>query len=269
MSARTKRRLARTLGVVGSVGALTTLIAGLTLARLSSSQSSGANTFTTGTVTLTKNATTTCNVGPMSPGDSTAGWTTKNSTGNNATDTNAANTSNDNATLVTCSLTYTYAGTSAAYLALDISLAGSTAGEPTAQTAYGGSTATPANGLFDGTTNGLQLLVQDTSGAPTLFVNGTSYTPQGGGSTSLTANAGTSGGVTNLLMNTAPVTSVSNKLIKVDYFLPNTSSSDNYEGAATTITLTVHAVQAGNNSLPPGCTVVGQTCPAQGNFNWS
>ena len=62
-------------GVVG-VGAVASLAMGASFALFSSNVTGAANTFSAGTVTLAANsdASTTCNVGPMSPGDSSTGY---------------------------------------------------------------------------------------------------------------------------------------------------------------------------------------------------
>ena len=342
-----RRRVARAGAVVAGVTALACAATGFSLARLSSqvTQSGGPNRFTGGTVTLTTSASVTCNLTAVAPGDSSAGWFTKNATGSN----------NSGGSDVQCTLPYTYSGTSAAYLGLDLTL-GATAGTP--QTPYsttvatgpaltlsavgaaaganvavstssdsgfiashpvtitvngvsativsggttdangglsgavvtvpaslaagaysiavsdGTTTATSAPtfvvtaaGLFDGTANGLQLLIQDSAG-PTTFINGITYTTQANVSTAMT----TSSSVQDLLLNTTATASRSGT-ITVDYYLPNAGTANNaYQAAATTVTLTIHAVQAANQTAPGSLStpcVVGRQCLTQTGFGWS
>ena len=95
--------------------------------------------------------------------------------------------------------------------------------------------------LYDGTANGLQLAIAD------------------GGSHSYT----TSGAIhTNsqsdpmyVATDSAGTTSHS---FTVDWFLPNSATANSYQGLTSTITLTVEAVQTGNNAGT--CATVGSQC---------
>jgi hypothetical protein len=75
-------------------------------------------------------------------------------------------------------------------------------------------------------------------------------------------------GTTDLLVNESTFTSSSSSVtFYLDYYLPVTSSTG-YQGATSTFTLTVHAVQAANNPAT-GCWT-GQQCPTvSGGFQWN
>jgi predicted ribosomally synthesized peptide with SipW-like signal peptide len=197
-----KRRLALGAAAVTAVGAVAALVAGFTFGLFSATESSGANTFTAGTVS----------VGTGSPAS------------------------------VTCTYNVKYTGSANAWLAVDVAVSN-------------GSTA-----LYDGTANGLQLYLKD--GAPTTYLNGTSYTQQGGGSAALPV-----GTTSNLLVSTTAATTGTAVNFSLDYLLPS-SAGNSYQGGSATVTLTFHAVQSGNNALPGTCAA-GQQCNAGGSFAWS
>ena len=115
------------------------------------------------------------------------------------------------------------------------------------------------SGLFDGTANGLQLLVTDT--ASTNFVNSTTYQSQAGTPVSLSSASS----VTDLLISRTASTNGGTDTVTVNYKLP-TSASNAYNSASSTIVLVIHAVQANNNALPAGCAA-GNVCSS--GFNWS
>jgi hypothetical protein len=226
-------------GLVTSIGAAATLLAGATFGFFSSAGvSSGNNQFTAGKVVvgLDSNGTqVTCTIGPMSPGDS------------QASGTNAA-----------CRYDIKYTGNVNAFLALDLSITGA-AGTPT--TPYGASAPSAAQGLYDGSANGLQFTIGDGTNT---YLSGVHYNNQAGGPTVLTPTSGAAS-VTDLLMNTTPVTANATRSLTVNYNLP-TTAGNGYNLATSTIVLTVHAVQADNNPLPVGCAV-GAVCSA--GMNWS
>jgi hypothetical protein len=135
-----------------------------------------------------------------------------------------------------------YTGSASAYLAVDVAVSN-------------GSTA-----LYDTTANGLQFYLKD--GSSTSYVNGTSFTQQGGGSATLPV-----AGASNLLVSTSPASNGTAVNFSLDYLLPATAGNS-FQGGSTTVTLTFHAVQSGNNTLPGTCAA-GQQCNAGSGFAWS
>ena len=226
-------------GLVTSIGAAATLLAGATFGFFSSAGvSSGNNQFTAGKVVVGLDpggTQVTCSVGPMSPGDSQASGTN-----------------------VACKYVVKYTGNVNAFLALDLSITGA-AGTPT--TPYGASTPSAAQGLFDGTATGLQFNIGDGTNT---YLSGAQYNNQAGTPTTLTPTGG-AGSVVDLLMNTTPVTANATRTLTVNYNLPTTAGNA-YNLATSTVVLTVHAVQADNNPLPVGCAI-GAVCSA--GMNWS
>jgi hypothetical protein len=95
MSMSIKKRLALGAGAVATVGAVATLVAGVTFGLFSSTPGSETNNFTAGTVTLSSDATGHCNIAQVMPGDSG-----------------------------TCTFVATYSGDAPAFVALDTSLSG-------------------------------------------------------------------------------------------------------------------------------------------------
>jgi hypothetical protein len=98
--------------------------------------------------------------------------------------------------------------------------------------------AASGTGLYDATANGLQFQIKDN--------NGGSY-----------ATGGVLNGGSNLFVSSDPAGTTLHTFT-VDYALP-TASPNSYQGKNTTLTLTVHAVQAGNNGSASGCTA-GHVC---------
>jgi hypothetical protein len=145
-----KRRLALGAAAATTVGAVATLVAGFTFGLFSATQSSGANTFTAGTVTVGAGspASVTCTISTMVPGDSSSG----------APAGSKADTP--------CTYNVKYTGSASAWLAVDVAVSN------------GGTV------LYDGSATGLQLYLKDGS---TSYVNGTTFAQQGGGSASLPA----------------------------------------------------------------------------------
>jgi hypothetical protein len=141
-----------------------------------------------------------------------------------------------------CTFAVTYSGSANAWLGVDV------------QVSNGGTA------LYDGTSNGLQLYLVD--GHPTTYLNGTSYTQQVGGAATLPNT-----GVSNLLVSTSQATTSSTVNLTLDYALP-AGAGNTYQGGSVTVTLTIHAVQAGNNALPGTCAT-GHQCNAGSGFAWS
>jgi Camelysin metallo-endopeptidase len=220
-----KRRLALGAAATTTVGAVATLVAGVTFGLFSATQTSGANTFTAGTVTVGAGspASVTCTVSNMVPGDSSSGA--------------AAGSKAD----TPCTYNVKYTGSASAWLAVDVAVSN-------------GSTV-----LYDGTASGLQLYLKDGSNS---YVNGTTFAQQGGGSASLPA-----GTTSNLLVSTSPAANGTAVNFSLDYALA-AAAGNGYQGGSTTVTLTFHAVQSGNNAPPSGCAA-GQQCNAGSGFAWS
>jgi hypothetical protein len=105
--------------------------------------------------------------------------------------------------------------------------------------------ATSGTGLYDQTANGLQFQISDGTG---------SY-----------ATSGVLNGGSDLYVSTDPGTGSTNHTFTVNYALP-TSADNSYQGKTTTLTLTVHAVQQGNNGNTTGCAA-GAVCA--GISTWS
>jgi hypothetical protein len=239
MRRSTKKRLAIVGGAITTVGAAAALIAGSTFGFFSSAgEASGDNTFTAGTVIVGLDGATsvTCDIGPMSPGDT------------EASGTNAA-----------CKYDIVYTGNVNAYLAMDLAITGAS-GTPIVP--YTQTTApAAAQGLYDGSATGLQVSIAD--GTATYFT-GVQYKNQAGTLTTLTPTSG-GASIDHLLVNTTPVVQNATRSVTVNYTLPTTAGNA-YNLATSTIVLTIHAVQADNNAVPVGCTL-GAVCTTS--MNWS
>jgi hypothetical protein len=232
------KQVARIAAILASIAAGSTFFAGVTLGLFSSAgHSSGSNTFTAGVVSFGSPVSATCAINPMSPGDASTGWSPPGS-------------------YATCTYKVTYSGNVPAFLGLDVTITG-VAGTPVAP--YTGTTPSAAPGLFDGTTNGLQLLVTDTSA--TNFLNNTTYQNQSGSPVTLSSSSS----ATDLLISRTPITNAGTDTVTVNYKLP-TAASNAYNSASSTIVLVIHAVQSDHNALPVGCAA-GNVCSTS--FNWS
>jgi|SRR5271170_437834 len=227
-----KKRLAIIVGAVATAGAAATLAGGVTFGLFSASGAAGANTFTGGTVSIGTGTpgSVTCSLTGMVPGDSSAGAPI-------GSKLDAA-----------CTYNMKYTGSATAWLAVDVAVSNGT---------------TP---LYDGTATGLQLYLKDgtpstylTSTAPTA---GTTFAVQGGTAASLPT-----GTTANLLVSTSPAAPNTSVSFTLNYAVP-IATGNAYQGGSATVTLTFHAVQAGNNPLPGAC-VAGQQCNATTTFLWS
>ncbi len=244
MSMSIKKRIALGAGALATVGAVGTLVAGVTFGLFSATPiTSGTNSFTAGTVAVstTTPASVTCSVTAgtqptnMVPGDSSVGAPL----GSKADQT--------------CTYNVKYTGSAPAYLAVDATVANGT----------------PA--LYDGSNNGVQFYLKDGSAtyASSTATNGQTA---GGGGTTFAQEGGTPaslpvGTTSNLLVSRTAATTGGTVSFSLDYLLP-LSSGNTYQGGSSTVTLTFHAVQSGNQTLPADCAA-GQQCNASGTFAWS
>lgn len=200
---------------------------------------------------------------PLSPGD-----------GNGTVNGTAYN--DQTGTYPSCSLTFNYQSTVPMWLALDVIVNG-TPGSPVQS--YGpdnsGTTPDAAPGLFDGSGNGLQVAITDSHFSDSFISGGVDYNDTSGTATDLTGSctgngtetgcAASSGtGSSDLLFSATPVTATTavSDTVTVAYGLPS-DANNAYQGAATTITLVVHAVQADNNSpATSDCGSATDACPS-------
>jgi len=237
-----KKRLLIVGGAATTIGAAAVLVAGTTFGFFSSAgTTSGNNQFTAGTVVVGLDpggTQVTCDIDPMSPGDTQA-------SGSN----------------VACRYDVKYTGNVPAFLAVDLRITGAP-GSPIAIPYTQTTAPTAAQGLYDGTANGLQFSITD--GSAVNYMSGVSYKLLTGVPTTLTPSGGTAT-VLHLLMNATPVAENATKSLTVNYTLPTTAGNA-YNLATSTLTMTVHAVQADNNPLPGGCTAAGNQCLG---LNWS
>jgi predicted ribosomally synthesized peptide with SipW-like signal peptide len=261
-----KKRLLLAAGSIASIGAVVALATGVTFGLFSATQVSGNNTFTAGTVTLDRTAQSVCAVTHVQPGDATAGYISTHAA---VTPPNImALDTTGNATHQTCTFTVKYdgqAGNSAtdvnANIGLDLQFTGTPAIDvPNGYNGPGsaGLDNAQAPGLFDGSVNGLTMLIKSGSVS---YVDGITYNINGATPTPVAMNEGIT--VANLLAgaDVAPGTTIT---FTVDYWLPNIpATSNNYQGAATKLVMTAHAVQVDHNSAA-ACTL-GNTCA----ISWS
>jgi len=185
--------------------------------------------LTTGTLRLGESAVHTCTVTNLLPGDASTG---------------------EGRSKMQCSFTVTYNGTMPAYLGLDVSIAGTKLGtDPNGNVA--------GSYLYDSSPAGLQLLIRDNQSPQVTYMSGTTL----GGSP--TSGSSPDSGV--LLVSTTPFTNGNSVTFTVDYSLPSTTTNA-YQDASSSVTLTADAAQAANNGSTAGCTP-GQVCP--GITDWS
>jgi hypothetical protein len=237
-----RTRALRATSILTGTAALATLASGVTYGIYTATTSAEQNAFTSGTVVVKPGTGTSvvCHVTNLAPGDASSGY---------PAGAGVANTG-----FTQCRYFVKYTGTVPAYLGLDVKV-----------TNGGGAK------LYDGTATGLQLLIKDSAGntyvGSAAGQGGTKYTAQGGSPFTSTLASGTT--VADMLVSTSAKTGSPTAFtdeFTVDYNLSSTSSNDANIGGTTTITLTFHAVQAGNNSLPSGCTAAGTACTG---LHWS
>ena len=233
MRMSTKKRVIVGAGVLSTLGAVVTLVAGVTFGFFSATVPGQDSTFAAGTVTFDQTAATSCGVINIQPGDS--GTCTFNV------------------------VTYTGTVTGGAYLGVDLAVTNPVPGNPAQPYAPGnlGTVPTAAAALYDGTANGLQVSITDDQGSPVTYMNQDQWNG--------TAASGTTPSINDLLVNTTPFTGTTSVTFTIAWSLP--ASADNaYADAGSTITMLVHAVQARHNGSTALCTA-GNVCA--GIANWS
>jgi predicted ribosomally synthesized peptide with SipW-like signal peptide len=152
MNATLKRPLAMFGGGLAAIGAVGVLTLGATLSLFSDSDTSASNTFVAGTVEVGPDgASTTCTVGQIMPGDS------------------SANFGSGSGGLTPCAYNVVYTGTAAAWLAVDVLINGGTPN------------------LFTGLSDGLQFRVL--ADGTTSIVNGTSFADSAGSSATVVSGS--------------------------------------------------------------------------------
>lgn len=218
-----RRRLLIAAGSGAALAALATFAAGAAFGLFSTTKPSGSSSFSSGSVTLARSAVHTCGTGPMAPGEASTGWVPAGAD-------------------LECSFTITYTGTAPAFLGLDVSIAPTHAGSDP------NGVLTGATGLYDSTSAGLQVAIKDSTGVA--YMTGTTL----GGS----ATSGANPSLNDLLHSATASTNGASLTYTVDYQLPGTTTNA-YMQAASSITLTVHAVQASHNGSTVGCTP-GRVC---------
>jgi hypothetical protein len=237
---RVTRRLLTAASLVATFAAVASMVTGLTFALESATSPTQTSRFSVATVTVGLGTGTAvqCTIANLAPGDASSSYPSGPGVANQS--------------FAQCRYFVKYTGTAAAYLALDVAVANS--GTP----------------LYNGSATGLQLLVQDTNG--TTYVGGapgeggTSYTAEGGPSFATTLSSGAT--ASDLLVSTSSQTGSPTAFtdeFTIDYWMAIPSANTNI-GGTTTVTLTFHAVQAGNGALPGGCSAAGTSCTG---LSWS
>ena len=154
-------------------------------------------------------------------------------------------------TLTPCTFAATYTGSASAYLGLDVLIR--------TQPGPGGSPAYPMSGG-----QGITVSITDNQATPVTYTL----------TTSLVACPGTppAGSVCyaadNLLVKTSAFTSASPAVTFSTTVAMPSATGNAYQGAATQVFLTAHAVQSRNQTLPGTCTA-GAACPPAAGFSWS
>ena len=139
-------------------------------------------------------------------------------------------------------------------------------------------TGTVAKPLYDNSATGLQLKVTDSNA--TVYFSTAAFTGSGTKFKKKTGAATTIGAVscpptfstytncyvvTDLLVNTAAITTGTSDTFTVTYKLP-TTSTPSYENAVAKVVLSIHGVQFANQKAT-GCSV-GRQCLAETGFGW-
>jgi hypothetical protein len=211
------------IGLAVSVVAASLIATGSTFGLLSSSMSSGSNSLAAGAVTLTDSAVANCPKSNLLP----------------------------NGTATVCTFTATYAGSTAAYLAVNVLI----------ETQAGGG----GTRLYNPADSANDLQITITSSTPTVTYSvPTSATTCPGGAPSGSACYE----LDNELVSTSAVASAAVGF-SVSVKLPSASVSG-YQGGAAQVIVTTHAAQSASNTL--SCTAtptIGSPCTPSGSFKWS
>ena len=251
-----KRKFLFAASSATAVAAASALIAGVTLGLFSSQAPSGNSTFSSGTVSVTKDATSyPCAVTSLVPGE-----------------TSATNSGQDKP----CTFVIDNSSSVPIYAAVDVFIA--TGKAVSVGGAYGSTATVTPSDLYDGSNNtGLNITITDgphtftTPVAADAETCPTSSQPFYAALQALTSPAAdTCYMVPDLLLSTAvvPPTTTTISTLTANWSLPVTAGNA-YEGGDVVFAFMAHGVQSANNALPSTCTAVGQTCAASGSFLWS
>ena len=211
------------IGLAVSVVAASLIATGSTFGLLSTSMRSGSNSLAAGAVTLTDSAVANCPKSNLLP----------------------------NGTATVCTFTATYAGSTAAYLAVNVLI----------ETQAGGG----GTRLYNPADSANDLQVTITSSTPTVTygVPTTATTCPGGAPSGSVCYE-----VDNELVSTSAVASAAVGF-SVSVKLPS-GSATGYQGGAAQVIATTHAAQSASNTL--ACTATpttGSPCTPSGSFKWS
>jgi hypothetical protein len=211
------------IGLAVSVIAASLIATGSTFGLLSTSMRSGSNSLAAGAVTLTDSAVANCPKSNLLP----------------------------NGTATVCTFTATYAGSTAAYLAVNVLI----------ETQAGGG----GTRLYNPADSANDLQVTITSSTPTVTygVPTTATTCPGGAPSGSACYE-----LDNELVSTSAVASAAVGF-SVSVKLPSGSASG-YQGGAAQVIVTTHAAQSASNTL--SCTAtpaIGSPCTPSGSFKWS
>jgi hypothetical protein len=211
------------IGLAVSLVAASLIATGSTFGLLSSSMPSGSNSLAAGAVTLTDSAVANCPKSNLLP----------------------------NGTATVCTFTATYAGSTAAYLAVNVLIETQAGGGGTRLYNPGDSA------------NDLQITITSSTPTVTYGVPTTATTCPGGAPSSSACYE-----LDNELVSTSAVASAAVGF-SVSVKLPSGSTAD-YQGGAAQVIVTTHAAQSASNTL--SCTATpaaGSACTPSGSFKWS
>lgn len=254
-----RKRLLVGASAVTALGAAATLVAGVTLGLFSSQAGSGNSTFSSGTVSVTNDASSApCGVTNLVPGD------TSSNNGHSA-----------------CTFVIDDGSSVAAYAAVDVFIASGKASS--VGSTYGStSTVTPSD-LYDGSNStGLNVTIKDGNNKSfTVPVTANAVSCAGIASTDpFYAAAGALSSpsadscyeIQDLLLSTTAVGPSGGTIstLTVTWSLPGTAGNA-YEGGDALIAMNAHEVQSRNNGIDclSGTPTVGAQCSPTGTFRWS
>jgi hypothetical protein len=227
-------------GLLAGVGAIVALVTGVTFGLFSGTANGNTNSFTAGTLTLTRTTNSSCTYGnpTLLPGDA----------------------------ITSCQLGVTYAGSSPGFAALDVKIEGPTNGSLFYGDNSHGLTFTVTDGEGTAKTftvpTGAGYTGGDCAGGDTCWKAVDLLAASNSGS-SPDANSTTFNGGDTATWTVQPSFPSS---------VGNSFGGDTFQGGSTTITLTAHAVQTRNNGALTGCTVgneCDQTAPGVSAPAWS